>query len=112
MSNPFGNVKPPDFLQNIGGGDISGLPILLNIVLRTLILGAGIFTIFNLIMAGYGFISSGGDPKGVVAAQQKITFSVIGLVVAAGAFVIAGILGAILFGDANAILQLKIFKPS
>ncbi|KKQ97991.1 MAG: hypothetical protein UT24_C0005G0009 [Candidatus Woesebacteria bacterium GW2011_GWB1_39_12] len=109
--NRWGTVSPPQFLSRFNSGSISGLQILLNIILRTLIVGAGIFTVFNLIMAGYAYLSAGGDPKRIADATAKITQSIIGLVIAAGAFVIAGIVGQILFGDANAILQLQFFSP-
>lgn len=107
----FGSVDPPSFLQGLGGGSVEGLPVLINIILRTLIVGAGIFSIFNFILAGYGYISSGGDPKRIQDAQSRITYSVIGLVVAAGAFVIAGAIGFLLFGNPTYLLRVRIFTP-
>ena len=108
---PFGQVPPPRWLTNFAGGNINGLQILINILFRTLIVLAGIFTVLNLILAGYGYISAGGDPKKIQDATAKIWQSVLGLTVAAGPFLIAAIIGEILFNDPNAILQLQYFTP-
>ena len=97
--NPFGKVTTPPWLAAFGGGSVSGIAILINIVLRTLIVFAGIYVVLNLILAGYGFISAGGDPKRIQDATAKIWQSLLGLVVAAGAFLIAAIIGEILYGD-------------
>jgi len=108
---PFGRVQPPPGVNQFAGGSVGGIAILINIIFRTLIIGAGIFAIFNFILAGYGYLSAGGDPKKISDAGSKITMSVIGLTVAASAFLIAGLLGLILFGDAGAILNFGYFQP-
>lgn len=107
----FGTVKPPPGVNQFKGGTAEGVPILVNIVLRTLIVFAGIYAIIQLILAGYGYISAGGDPKKVQDATSKIWQSILGLTIAAGAFVIAAVVGQILFGDPDAILQIQIFSP-
>ncbi|KKQ52952.1 hypothetical protein A2865_02445 [Candidatus Woesebacteria bacterium RIFCSPHIGHO2_01_FULL_39_17] len=109
--NPWGVVNPPSWLSAFGGGTIQGIPILINIILRTLIVGAGIYTIINLILAGYAYLSAAGDAKRIADATNKITHSIIGLVVAAGAFVVGGIISQILFGDPAYLLQLRFFSP-
>ncbi len=111
LISQFGHVRPPPGLNTFAGGNIEGLPIFLNLILRLLIAGAGIFTLFNIILAGFGYISAGGDPKKISEAGSKIWQSVLGLIIVAGSFVFAAILGIILFRDANAILQIKIFLP-
>ena len=109
--NPFGKVTTPPWLAAFGGGSVSGIAILINIVLRTLIVFAGIYVVLNLILAGYGFISAGGDPKRIQDATAKIWQSLLGLVVAAGAFLIAAIIGEILYGDPGALLNIQYFTP-
>jgi hypothetical protein len=52
---------------------------------------AGIYMVFQIIMAGYGYISANGDPKKTEAAWAKIWQSVVGLVIIASAFIIAGL---------------------
>ena len=67
---------------------------------------------FNFIMAGFQWISAGGDKGKVKEAKDKITQSVIGLAIVVAAYTIAGILGNILglhflnIGDA-----LKLISP-
>lgn len=109
--NPFGQIAPPVPLQAFSGGTVAGIPILINILLRTLVVIAGIFTVFNIVLAGYGYLSAEGDPKKISDAASKIYQSIIGLVVVAGSFGLAAIIGRILFGDWNAILQLQYFTP-
>jgi len=89
--------------------DISQIGGVLGAVMKTLVLGAGIYAVFNFILAGYAYISSSGDPKGIQMATAKIWQSIIGLVVAAGALVLAGILGRVLFGNPRALIEVQIF---
>lgn len=108
--NPFGTVNaPPGVNAFPGGGSVTGIPVFLNIIFQTLILGAGVYALFSFILAGYSFISAGGDSKQVASAWAKIWQSVLGLAVAAGSFVIAGIVGQLLFGDYGAIINFRLF---
>ena len=79
--------------------------------LRTLIVIAVIYSVFNFILAGYAYISAGGDPKRIQDATAKIWQTILGLIVVAGAFVIAGVIGSILFNNPRALLQFKIYTP-
>jgi hypothetical protein len=112
MDNPFGQITTPEALSSISGGDTGGLQVILNIILRTMIMGAGIYAVINIILAGYAYLSASGDPKRISDATAKIWHSVLGFVIAAGAFVLAGLLGELLFGDPNAILQLRYFAAN
>ena len=111
MENPiaqiFGQVNPPPGIS----ADVGGLAIFLNIIIKFLIVGAGIFAVFNLVFAGYAFMSAGDDPKKAAGAWAKIYQTILGLAVAAGAFVLAAIFVQLLFGEADALLQLRIFTP-
>jgi hypothetical protein len=107
MKDFIGTVKPPEAV----GGGLDVLPSFINKILITLIIGAGIYALFNLVLAGYAFMSAGDDPKQVAGAWAKIWQTLLGLAFAAGAFVLAAIFGQIIFGDYNAILQIKFFTP-
>lgn len=55
----------------------------------TAILGlAGIALFLMLLVGGFKFITSGGDPKGVEAAKKTLTYAVGGLVLVASAYLI------------------------
>lgn len=109
QTNPFGQVNPPPGVARYGG--LEGLSNFINNILKILIVGAGLFTVFNLVLAGYAFLSAGDDPKKVAGAWAKIWQSLLGLAFAAGAFVLAAIFGKLIFGDWDALLQLKIYGP-
>lgn len=107
----FGRVQPPPGVDRFQGGELGGLSQFITVIVRLLIVGAGIYTFFNILLAGYAFLSAGDDPKKVEDAWAKIYQSIIGLAFVAGSFVIAAIIGKILFGDYGALLQLRIVSP-
>ena len=110
----IGGVTPPPGIQNwinTGGGAVPGLIPFANALLKLIVTLAGIYAFFNLIIAGYQFMSAGSDPKAVGNAWAKIWQSLIGLLIVAGAFVLAAIFGWLLFGNAGAILQPMIYGP-
>lgn len=108
QDNPFGNIKAPAGLSKYVGDPDKNLGQLLNTVLRTLIVGAGIYALINLVLAGYAFMSAGEDSKKVAGAWAKIYQTLIGLAFAAGAFVLAAIFGQLIFKDPSFILNPQI----
>lgn len=110
MLEIIGKVTPPPGVAKYGPYNV-GLIQFLNNILRLLIVIAGLYVLLNLILAGFSFISAGGDPKNVEKAWAKIWQSLVGLLIIAGSFVLAAIFGWLLFGDATAILRPKIYGP-
>ena len=108
--NPFGTVAPPPGVNQFGGG-LSGLPLFINVIFKTLVVGAGVYSVINFLFAGYTFLSGAGDPKKIGDAWAKIWQTMLGLAIAAAAVLIGAILGIILFKDANAIIQIRVFGP-
>lgn len=108
--NPFGTVAPPPGVSNFGPG-LSGLPVFLTVILRTLVMVAGIYSLLNFMFAGYTFLSGAGDPKKVQDAWAKIWQTIIGLVVVAASFLLAALLGFFLFRDPYALLRIRVFGP-
>ncbi len=107
--NPFGKIDLPTEVSDKygfeGGATIGKL---LQTIIWILIIGAGIYALFNLVLAGYAFMSAGDDSKKVAGAWAKIWQTMLGLAVAAGAFVLAAIFGQLIFGDPTFILRPKI----
>jgi hypothetical protein len=101
--NIFGTIEPPAALKGKDPG--AGIGGLIQTVIWILIIGAGIYALFNLILAGYAFMSAGDDSKKVAGAWLKISQTLLGLAVAAGAFVLAAIFGQLIFGDPTFILK-------
>lgn len=107
VSPVFGTVNSPPGVSLYGGG----ISDFISNIVKLLIVVAGIWSFFNFVMAGYSYLSAGDDPKKIESAGAKIWQTVLGLTVAAGAFILAGIFGKLIFNDYNALLQLKIFGP-
>jgi hypothetical protein len=110
--NFIGNVNPPPGINRYGNLLEGGPTGFITSLLRLLIVVAGLFALFNLVFAGYAFMSAGDDPKKVAGAWGKIYLSLLGLAVSAGSFVLAAIFGRIIFGDYNALLRLRVFGPN
>lgn len=110
----FGKIDPPDALKGYidPKNPSQGLFTFINNIIKILIAGAGLFTIFNLILAGYGFINAGGRSEAIEAAWAKIWQSLLGLVIVAGSIVIAGVVGLAIYGDVNALLVPKLYGPT
>ncbi|MBU3957283.1 hypothetical protein KKI19_03370 [Patescibacteria group bacterium] len=107
ITNPLERINP----QGYGGIKAGGLIYFLNNIIRLLIVVGGLFAFFNLVLAGYGFLSAGDDPKKMAAAWAKIWQSMMGLLFIVGSFVLAAIFGYLLFGDPTAILNPKLYGP-
>lgn len=103
--NPFGTVDLP--ASNLGKNSDPGVAIgrVIQLIINLLIIGAAIYALINLIVAGYGFMSAGGDSKKVADAWGKIWQTLLGLTVAAGAFVLAAIFGQLLFDDPGFLMR-------
>lgn len=108
----IGNIQQPQALGGFGTVEGGGLGRLLNLVFNLLVVIAGIYALFNFILAGYMFLSAGDDPKKIEGAWAKIYQSVIGLLVAAGSLGLAAIFGQIIFGDATFLISPVIPVPT
>ena len=73
---------------------------------------AGIWFMFQIIIAGYDWISAGGDKTKTEAAMHRIRNALIGLVIVVAAWVIVGVFGTILGLDilnpGNVLQKLKL----
>ena len=106
--NPIGNISSPPGVVAYGD-DLGAIPQFLENIFKTTIGIAGIWALFNFVLAGYAYLSSGNDPKKIQDATTKIWQTIIGLTIAGGAITISAILGRILFGDFNAFIDFRLF---
>ena len=111
MAGILGNIEAPvaDNPYFTAGTQGEGLFLLLSNIFKLAGAIAGIFFVVQIILAGYGYLSSSGDPKKTEAAFAKIWQSLIGLLIVSGAFVLASFIGKILGID---ILNPIISGPS
>ena len=103
IDSPWGTRYP--------GEQGQGLITLLNNILRTAVVLAGIWALINLIMAGYGFMSAEGNPERITAAWNKIWQTLLGLIIVAGSYALAALFGYIVFDNPTAILNPVIYGP-
>jgi len=118
MLGIFGNIAPPyptlapgtTGYNDPNGG---GLIVLFSNLTKLIIVIAGIYTLLNFILAGIGFMGAGGDPKVMQRSQERIYRSIMGLIVVAGSFIIAAVVGFVLFGGYHWDLLIRpvIFAP-
>ncbi len=111
QTSPFGQVGAPTGITNFGTDPGIAFGKLIQFGLRSLIVGAGIYSLFNLVLAGYSFMSAGEDSKKVSAAWAQIYQTLIGLAFTAGAFVLAAMFGKLLFGNSMFLLTPTIPTP-
>jgi len=104
--NPFGTVTLPGGLsEKYGTEGGAALGKIIQIVIWVLIVGAGVYALFNFVLAGYSFLSAGDDPKKITGAWAKIWQTALGLAVAAASIMLAAIFGKIIFGSWDFILN-------
>lgn len=110
----FGQITPPysgSYSSGGGYGSYAGIILFLNNVLKLIFVVGGILVLFNLIFAGFQFLNAGGDPKKIEEAWNKIWQSLVGILIMVASFVIAALIGVILFGKPQAILWPAIYGP-
>ncbi len=76
-------------------------------LVNTVIALSGVAVFIMIVYSGFNFLFSGGDPKKLEQARQGLTFSVIGLIIIASAYLIIRTIAE--FTGARDILIFKIF---
>lgn len=105
INDPFGSAGLNS--STLVGQGASGIVVIGNSLVKLVIVAAGLYTFWNFLMAGYGFMSAGGEPKNIAKAWEKIWQSLLGLLVTAGSFVLAVIVGYLVFGPENAMILIS-----
>jgi len=109
--NIVGKITNP--LTKYGGYDDAnkGIVFFFSNILRLVFVVAGMYALINLILAGFGYMSAGGDVKQLTAAWNRIWQTMLGLAIIASSFVLAAVVGFILFGDPMFLLNPVIYGP-
>lgn len=76
----------------LAGGEFNRI---VGVFLGFMTITASIWFMFQIITAGYGWLSAGGDKTKTEAAWHKITNSLIGLVIVVSAWILTGLIGSI-----------------
>lgn len=101
----FGSIANPTAYSDNRG---QGLFTFISNVLKFAGVIAGIYFVFQIIMAGFAYLNAAGDIKKTEAASATIWQSIIGMVIVASAFVIAALVAK--FTGIN-ILNPTIYGP-
>lgn len=110
----FGTIQKPQGVAQFdasSGGEI-GVLLFLSNLLRVGTVIAGIWVMFNIIFAGWMYITNNGDSGVHEKVRTSITNSVIGLIVIVLAYTISAGIGLLLFGDAGYFLNPTIPTPA
>lgn len=83
-------VDPPG---DIPKGGVDTLSSVLSVGIQWMIIIAILLSLVFLVLGGIQWTSSGGDKGKIAAARSKITFALVGLIVALSAFFIVGFFG-------------------
>lgn len=109
----FTRIDNP-FIRFNSYGDVqseTGLLFFLSNIVKFITVAAGLFAFFNLVIAGFTYVTSGSNKDAVAQAWARINFSLIGLVLIVAAFLITAVVSQLLFGRWDAILQPTIYGP-
>lgn len=110
-ANPFGTITKPPGVENFGGAGEIGILVFLSNLLQLGTVIAGLWVLLNFILAGFEYISSQGDSGAHAKVREKITNSVIGLIIIAVAYTLVAVIGLILFGSASYFLNPTLVTP-
>ncbi|MCL4338410.1 hypothetical protein M1271_01840 [Patescibacteria group bacterium] len=103
----IGCITPPSFIQSgiDSTGKLTGMLIFLNSLLKLVFIIAGLWGFINLIIGGFGFMTAGGDSKAIGKSWERIWQTFLGLLIIVSSFLLAAIIGMLLFKNPTAILQ-------
>lgn len=111
QTNPFGAISAPAGLSAYGTDPGIAFGKLIQFSLRAIVVGASVYALFNFVLAGFSFFSAADDSKKVASAWAQIYQTFIGLAVSAGSFVIAALIGELLFNNPMFLLTPTIPTP-
>lgn len=81
------------------GGSGATIGKLLSPILFNVLVISGVFALFTIFMAGFNYITGGGDKNKTAQALNMLNYAIIGLVLVVSAFLITRIMGAVLGFD-------------
>lgn len=112
LTGPGGNIVGNVTNPIIYGGLGPGVAQFFTNILRLVFVGAGIYALVNLIVAGFQYMQAGGDTKVLTAAWNRIWQTLLGLIIIVGSFALAALFGYLIFGNAGFILNPVIYGPA
>ena len=87
------------------GADETALLFFVTRMIRAVSLVAGVWSLGNVMFAGFTYITGKGDTAAHQKVRDYITMSDIGLMLIVASYTVGGILGLVFFGDASFLLN-------
>ncbi len=78
--------------------DIGDTTNFISVIIQFITVIAGLYALWQLVTGGFGYITSGGDKSKIQQSTQQIMMSIMGLVIIGASFILADIVGRLLFG--------------
>lgn len=114
QAQDFGKIEAPAGVEkyNTAAGGI-GLILFISTIIKLLTIAAGVWSLFNFVLAGWIYITKAGESKAGEEVGHKMTNTVVGLLIVALAYSITGLVSYLIFGDPSYILkpQLESITP-
>jgi len=107
--NIVGTITNP--LTGGYGGVETGLVAFLSNILQLVFVVAGMYALINIILAGFAYMTAGGDSKQLTKAWDRIWQTFLGLAIIAGSFILAAIVGFIFFNNPSFLFSPIIYGP-
>lgn len=112
VANSIGQIEPPPGVdlhtaqaQAAGGASSNALLYFFSYAIKVATVVAGIWVVFNFLLAAYTYVTGRGEAKAHETVREKVTMSVIGLLLIIAAYTITAVLSLLLFGDASFVLN-------
>ena len=105
----FGTIEPPPALKNYGTS--GGLIVFGSNMLKFAVIIGGLIALFNVVMAGYIYLTSAGDAKAHEKVMGKLTSSLWGISLMVLAPAIMAIMGFLLFKNSTYFLNPQLTGP-
>ena len=99
LPNPNPSATPITVIAPPGVPDASVITNIPQFIITTLIIGVIVLALAFIIISGIQWITSGGDAKKIEGARGRLTYAIIGLVIALAAFAIVSFTIQLLGGD-------------
>jgi len=93
---PWKTMMPKELEEKFPKGIKTTLGDIISAILPYVFTGAGIALFIYLLLGGFQFLTSGGDPKAVEGAKSKITNALIGFAIIFIAFLLIKVLESVL----------------
>jgi len=103
----IGGVTAPDAISNINsksGGDI-GLIFFLSRAINFANIVAGILVMINFVSSGFLYITGASSASNMSKINQKMMWSIVGILMIIGSYTLAAIFGVVFYGDPTFIIN-------